>query len=108
MLVRGQNETFRSQQTTVATVPISMVPVNDNGIPSSTHPSSYPPSRTDEVTINVCDENRKVNKYFFCKRSVLITHMKYFERFLAENESSFDLDISVHCDVEIFEWLMTQ
>ena len=33
--------------------------------------------------------------------------MKYFERFLAENESSFDLDISVHCDVEIFEWLMT-
>ena len=107
MLVRGQNETFRSQQTTVATVPISMVPVNDNGIPSSTHPSSYPPSRTDEVTINVCDENRKVNKYFFCKRSVLITHMKYFERFLAENESSFDLDISVHCDVEIFEWLMT-
>lgn len=32
--------------------------------------------------------------------------MKYFERFLAENESSCDLDISVHCDVEIFEWLM--
>ena len=103
MLVRGNNETFRSQQTTVATVPFFSVPVADNGIA----PASYPPSRTDEVTINVCDENRKVNKYFFCKRSVLITHMKYFERFLAENESSFDLDISVHCDVEIFEWLMT-
>ena len=67
----------------------------------------HQPNRSDEVTINVCDEARKVNKYFFCKRSVLVTHMKYFERFLAENESSFDLDISVHCDVEIFEWLMT-
>lgn len=32
--------------------------------------------------------------------------MKYFERFLAENDDSHDLDISVHCDVEIFEWLM--
>ena len=32
--------------------------------------------------------------------------MKYFERFLAENDDSYDLDISVHCDVEIFEWLM--
>jgi Domain of unknown function (DUF3342) len=32
--------------------------------------------------------------------------MKYFEHFLAENDDSHDLDISVHCDVEIFEWLM--
>lgn len=33
--------------------------------------------------------------------------MKYFERFLAENEGNCDLDISVYCDVEIFEWLMS-
>lgn len=32
--------------------------------------------------------------------------MKYFERFLKENQNNYDLDISVHCDVEIFEWLM--
>lgn len=33
--------------------------------------------------------------------------MKYFDKFLAENESGYDdIDISVHCDVEIFEWLM--
>ena len=33
--------------------------------------------------------------------------MKYFEKFLADNESGYDdIDISVHCDVEIFEWLM--
>ena len=34
--------------------------------------------------------------------------MKYFERFLAESENGYDdIDISVHCDVEIFEWLMS-
>ena len=34
-------------------------------------------------------------------------NMKYFEKFLADNESGYDdIDISVHCDVEIFEWLM--
>lgn len=32
--------------------------------------------------------------------------MKYFENFLAENEGNSDLDISVYCDIEIFEWLM--
>jgi hypothetical protein len=33
--------------------------------------------------------------------------MKYFEKFLSENENGYDdIDISVHCDVEIFEWLM--
>lgn len=32
--------------------------------------------------------------------------MKYFEQFLTEADSSEDLDISVHCDVKIFDWLM--
>jgi hypothetical protein len=33
--------------------------------------------------------------------------MKYFEKFISESESGYDdIDISVHCDVEIFEWLM--
>jgi hypothetical protein len=33
--------------------------------------------------------------------------MKYFQTFLNENECGYeDVDISVHCDVKIFEWLM--
>jgi hypothetical protein len=33
--------------------------------------------------------------------------MKYFDRFLTENDSGYDdVDISVHCDIDIFEWLM--
>lgn len=62
----------------------------------------------DIVIIHVCDENQQISKDFCCKRDILVKHMKYFEKFLAENENGYDdIDISVHCDVEIFEWLMT-
>lgn len=62
----------------------------------------------DVVTIHVCDENQQISKDFCCQRDILVKHMKYFEKFLAENENGYDdIDISVHCDVEIFEWLMT-
>jgi hypothetical protein len=32
--------------------------------------------------------------------------MKYFEKYLTEATSVEDIDISVHCDIKIFEWLM--
>ena len=32
--------------------------------------------------------------------------MKYFEKFLKGASSIDDIDISVHCDINIFEWLM--
>lgn len=32
--------------------------------------------------------------------------MKYFENYLTEATSVDDIDISVHCDIKIFEWLM--
>lgn len=63
--------------------------------------------KDDIVLIHVCDENRQTTKDFCCKRNILVSHMKYFEGFLAENENGYDdIDISVHCDVDIFEWLM--
>lgn len=62
----------------------------------------------DLVVIHVCDENQQVSRDFCCNRSILVNNMRYFERFLGENEGAYeDIDISVHCDVEIFEWLMT-
>ena len=67
-----------------------------------------PANSEDLVVIHVCDETRQISKDFCCKRDILVKHMKYFEKFLQENESGYDdIDISVHCDVEIFEWLMT-
>ena len=32
--------------------------------------------------------------------------MKYFEKYLLDVTSVDDIDISVHCDVKIFEWLL--
>lgn len=69
---------------------------------------SHPPAgMQDVVVIHVCDESRHTSKDFCCKRDILVKHMKYFDRFLTENDSGYDdIDISVHCDIDIFEWLM--
>jgi hypothetical protein len=32
--------------------------------------------------------------------------MKYFEKYLSDQKSLEDIDISVHCDIGIFDWLM--
>jgi len=32
--------------------------------------------------------------------------MKYFEKYLADSKNLEDIDISVHCDINIFDWLM--
>lgn len=56
------------------------------------------------IVIHVCDENRKVNKDFVCDRELLVREMRYFRTYLTA--ATRDVDISVHCDVHIFEWLM--
>ena len=63
--------------------------------------------RPDYVMIRVCDENRKVNRDFTCSRELLLAEMKYFRSYLSDAAGSYDdIDISVHCDVHIFEWLI--
>ena len=32
--------------------------------------------------------------------------MKYFEKYLSDSKTLDDIDISVHCDIGIFDWLM--
>jgi hypothetical protein len=56
--------------------------------------------------IHVCDENKKMNKDFKCDRNLLLNNMKYFEKYLADSKNLDDIDISVHCDINIFDWLM--
>eukprot|EP01060_Flectonema_neradi_P025041 TRINITY_DN33886_c0_g1_i1.p1 TRINITY_DN33886_c0_g1~~TRINITY_DN33886_c0_g1_i1.p1 ORF type:complete len:709 (+),score=104.94 TRINITY_DN33886_c0_g1_i1:248-2128(+) len=58
-------------------------------------------SENEKVTIHVHDECNGITRNFICKKDVLLTHMKYFKSYLAQ-----DLEISVHCDVSIFKWLM--
>ena len=56
--------------------------------------------------IHVCDENKKANKDFKCDRTLLLNNMKYFEKYLSDSKNIDDIDISVHCDINIFDWLM--
>ena len=62
--------------------------------------------KSDLVVIHVKDEARKVSRDFACDRRVLLREMRYFRSYLGDAEGFEDLDISVHCDVHIFEWLV--
>ena len=39
-------------------------------------------------------------------RDLLLEHMCYFQSYLCAERGHEEIDISVHCDVHIFEWLM--
>lgn len=58
------------------------------------------------IVIHVCDENRKINRDFSCNKVLLLSEMKYFRTYLTGSSTYDDIDISVHCDVHIFEWLV--
>jgi hypothetical protein len=76
-------------------------------------PSSTPPLSSeagvarspDTIMIHVCDEARGVNRDFPCSRATLLQEMKYFRAYLTSPPGE-EVDISVHCDVHIFEWLV--
>lgn len=108
--LQSSNAPLQSPNTTTAKTiePTVFTPAGPDPDKSKYWKQPVSGSNEDLVVIHVCDENQKLSKDFCCKRDILVTHMKYFEKFLAENENGYDdIDISVHCDVEIFEWLMT-
>jgi hypothetical protein len=59
----------------------------------------------DTIMIHVCDEANGVNRDFPCSRATLLQEMKYFRAYLTSPPGE-EVDISVHCDVHIFEWLV--
>uniref|UniRef100_A0A6P7FTN9 Uncharacterized protein KIAA1841 isoform X1 n=1 Tax=Diabrotica virgifera virgifera TaxID=50390 RepID=A0A6P7FTN9_DIAVI len=58
-----------------------------------------------EVEIHVCDELKSAKKTFYCNQNLLISKMGYFAS-VTQGQRLEDMDISVHCDIGIFEWLM--
>ena len=59
----------------------------------------------EEISIRVCDDARNVTKVFPCNKELLMEKIHYFRSYL-DSSNPADIDISVHCDVLIFEWLM--
>ena len=48
-----------------------------------------------------------VKKDFHCPRDLLVQEMKYFAEYLSTDAQRWEeVDISVHCDVQIFDWLI--
>ncbi|XP_013382557.1 uncharacterized protein KIAA1841 homolog isoform X1 [Lingula anatina] len=59
------------------------------------------------MVIHVCDEAKNLKQDFSCPRDLLVHEMKYFAEYLSTDAQRWEeVDISVHCDVQIFDWLM--
>nr|XP_023474825.1 uncharacterized protein KIAA1841 homolog isoform X4 [Equus caballus] len=59
------------------------------------------------MLIHVCDEAKNLKEDFICPRDLLISEMKYFAEYLSMDAQRWEeVDISVHCDVHIFNWLI--
>ncbi|KAM8851548.1 SANT and BTB domain regulator of class switch recombination isoform 2-T2 [Synchiropus picturatus] len=59
------------------------------------------------MVIHVCDETKNLKQDFTCPRDLLVKEMRYFAEYLSvEPQRWEEVDISVHCDVQIFDWLM--
>ncbi|MEE6515610.1 hypothetical protein FKM82_024507 [Ascaphus truei] len=59
------------------------------------------------MVIHVCDESKNLKEDFVCPRDLLISEMKYFAEYLSTDAQRWEeVDISVHCDVQIFNWLI--
>eukprot|EP00798_Chlamydomonas_sp_ICE-L_P014280 gene14280-20254_t len=61
------------------------------------------------VHINVFDESRGPgeSRVFHCESDVLLSKMRYFRSYLKNQiQPGQEVDISVHCDYLIFEWLL--
>lgn len=51
-------------------------------------------------------KRKKWRKTSSANKNTLLNEMKYFEKHLKMTDSADDIDISVHWDIKIFEWLM--
>uniref|UniRef100_A0A8C5IQF6 KIAA1841 n=1 Tax=Junco hyemalis TaxID=40217 RepID=A0A8C5IQF6_JUNHY len=59
------------------------------------------------MVIHVCDEAKNLKEDFVCPRDLLVSEMKYFAEYLSVDAQRWEeVDISVHCDVHIFDWLI--
>ena len=60
----------------------------------------------DSIMIHVIDDSKNDKKDFTFSRALLIKYMKYFDKCLKKISDQDEIDISIHCDAVIFEWLL--
>lgn len=84
--------------------------VANSGISGSNPPAGFQlferASFKDAIMIHVIDDSKKEKRDFTFGRSLLVKYMKYFDRCLKKISDNDEIDISIHCDAVIFEWLL--
>ncbi|KAJ3167084.1 hypothetical protein HDU88_002421 [Geranomyces variabilis] len=60
-----------------------------------------------DVVIHVYDESKNAKRDFYCQRALLLRQMTYFTAYLHAHSLDATVEIDVHCDIEVFEWLMS-
>ena len=76
-------------------------------LPGVKSPGDVEAANRMEITIHVCDDAKNLKKDFTCPRDLLLREMKYFQDYLSTDIQKWeDVDISVHCDIKIFDWLI--
>ncbi|KAK9868257.1 hypothetical protein WJX84_003399 [Apatococcus fuscideae] len=58
------------------------------------------------ASINVWDEQKGLRQTFQCELEVLLSSMRYFRTYLRVIADHRNIQISVHCDVLVFSWLL--
>lgn len=60
-----------------------------------------------DIVVHVIDQGHGITRDFLCSKQKVMMKMKYFQGYFSEKNSKIEeLDISVHCDVNIFDWLV--
>ena len=77
------------------------------GSPDSAPKRAPRPADPDHITIRVIDDAHALTKSFVCPASLLLSSMSYFRDNLSGYRDNWqEIDISVHCDLQVFSWLM--
>lgn len=78
--------------------------ITDN--PTRTFEAPPPTGKKGEINVQVVDQNRNLTRDFKCNAELLKRYMKFFAPHLRQPNKRH-VDISVHSDVKIFEWLLS-
>uniref|UniRef100_A0A673ZX07 SANT and BTB domain regulator of CSR n=1 Tax=Salmo trutta TaxID=8032 RepID=A0A673ZX07_SALTR len=102
----------RTNQSSISVTGLAVNPSRGSSVEKESRESAEEDEKPQEgkgpnMVIHVCDEAKNLKQDFMCPRDLLINEMRYFAEYLSVDPQRWEeVDISVHCDVQIFDWLM--
>ena len=59
-----------------------------------------------KIPIKVIDDAHKQEKDYEIEKDVIMKFLHYFEQPSLDGNRIEDIDVSIHCDIKVFEWLI--